>query len=173
MKIRKAKLSDMDRILKIYAYARQFMVETGNPNQWAAQGYPKRSLLEADIEKGNLYVMEEADGIRGVFAFVIGADPTYERIDGGQWLNDRTYGTIHRIAGDGTVKGLLRQCVDFGFTLIDNIRIDTHKDNKIMQHLIEKCGFTYCGIITGSDGNPRLAYQKSCPVIEEKAGAAL
>ncbi len=159
MNIRKAVEADLTRILDIYAYARQFMVETGNPNQWAVQGYPEKELLERDMENGNLYVMEEADGICGVFAFIIGADPTYERIDGGQWLNDRPYGTIHRIAGDGTVKGMMRQCVDFCFTLIDNIRIDTHEDNKIMQHLIKKCGFDYCGIIYSADGSPRLAYQ--------------
>lgn len=105
--------------------------------------------------------MEEADRICGVFAFIIGADPTYERIDGGQWLNDRPYGTIHRIAGDGTVSGLLEKSLDFCFGLIDTVRIDTHEDNKIMQHVIKKNGFDYCGIIYSADGSPRLAYLQS------------
>ena len=166
MKIRKANMEDMDRILEIYAYARRFMVKTGNPNQWAAQGYPKRGLLEADIENDWLYVMEDAGGIHGVFAFPIGEDPTYCRIDGG-WLNDNLYGTIHRIAGDGTVKGIFRQCLDFCARLIDEIRIDTHADNKVMQDAILKNGFAYCGIITGSDGNPRLAYLKSFKTVEK------
>lgn len=159
MNIRKAKLSDLDRILEIYAYARQFMVETGNPNQWAAQGYPKRALLEADIEKDWLYVMEDDSGIHGVFAFPLGEDPTYSRIEG-SWLNDNPYGTIHRIAGDGTVKGIFRQCLAFCSGLTDSIRIDTHADNRVMQSAILKNGFTYCGIITSSDGTPRLAYQR-------------
>ncbi len=159
MNIRKAAETDFIEILDIYAYARNFMSENGNPTQWAIWGYPEKELLEGDMKWGNLYVMEDGGSICGVFAFIIGADPTYDRIDGGQWLNDRAYGTIHRIAGNGTVKGLLQQCVDFGFTLIDNIRIDTHEDNKIMQHLIQKCGFTYCGIISSKDGSPRLAYQ--------------
>jgi hypothetical protein len=41
---------------------------------------------------------------------------------------------------------------------IDYIRIDTHHDNKVMQHLILKEGFEPCGIIYAIDGNPRIAY---------------
>ena len=41
-----------------------------------------------------------------------------------------------------------------------NIRIDTHHDNKIMQHNILKHGFTYCGIIYLLSGDKRLAYQR-------------
>ena len=37
---------------------------------------------------------------------------------------------------------------------------DTHRDNTIMQHLITKHGFTYCGIILLANGDERLAYQK-------------
>lgn len=64
MKIRKANLEDMNRILEIYAYARDFMVKRGNPKQWAEKGYPAQSLLAEDIEKGELYVMvtEEGEG---------------------------------------------------------------------------------------------------------------
>lgn len=166
MKIRKANLEDMNRILEIYAYARDFMVKRGNPKQWAEKGYPAQSLLAEDIEKGELYVMvtEESEGeepmnICGVFAYPVGQDPTYARIEDGAWLSDRPYGTIHRIAGDGTVRGLLRQAVDFGLTLTDCIRIDTHADNLVMQEAIKKCGFTYCGIIYAADGTPRYAYQ--------------
>ena len=41
-----------------------------------------------------------------------------------------------------------------------SLRADTHADNKIMQHLLEKNGFTRCGIIHVADGTPRIAYQK-------------
>lgn len=160
MDIRRAETGDLDRIMEIYAYARGFMAETGNPNQWIG-GYPQRELLETDIENNWLYVMEDDNGIHGVFAFPVREDPTYGHIDGG-WPNDNPYGTIHRIAGDGTVKGIFCQCLNFCADLIDEIRIDTHADNKVMQDAILKNGFIYCGIITGSDGNPRLAYQKSC-----------
>ena len=50
--------------------------------------------------------------------------------------------------------------MNFCFSHDANIRIDTHKDNRIMQHNIEKHGFTYCGIIYLANGDERLAYQK-------------
>ena len=77
MKIRTATILDLERILEIYAYARTFMAQTGNPTQWG-DGYPKKELLTKDIEQGQLYVMEEKNEIHGVFVFIIGADPTYE-----------------------------------------------------------------------------------------------
>ena len=44
-------------------------------------------------------------------------------------------------------------------TVWDERRIDTHRDNKIMQHNITKHSFTYCGIIYLLSGDERLAYQ--------------
>ena len=38
--------------------------------------------------------------------------------------------------------------------------VDTHADNKVMQHLLESEGFTRCGIIHVEDGTPRIAYQR-------------
>ncbi len=159
MNVRRAETGDLDRIMEIYAYARGFMAETGNPNQWTG-GYPQRELAEEDQRKGELYVMEVENRICGVFTFPIGPDPTYAVIKDGAWPEEETeYGTIHRIAGDGSVHGLLSCCVDFCFQLVDVIRIDTHEDNKIMQRQIEKMGFLYCGIIQSRDGSPRLAYE--------------
>ena len=51
--------------------------------------------------------------------------------------------------------------MEFCFSHDTNIRIDTHRDNKIMQHNILKHGFTYCGIIYLLSGDERLAYQKN------------
>ena len=34
MKIRKSTEQDIERMMEIYAYARKFMAENGNPNQW-------------------------------------------------------------------------------------------------------------------------------------------
>ena len=46
---------------------------------------------------------------------------------------------------------------------LPELRADTHADNKIMQHLLEKNGFTRCGVIHVADGSPRFAYQKLAP----------
>lgn len=158
--IRNAETADLPVIQAIYAHARQFMFKTGNPTQWT-DGYPSEALLRNDIENHNLYVVEEDGRICGVFAFIIGPDETYARIEQGMWLSEREYGTIHRVAGDGTVHGLLSRIVSYCEKTIPHLRIDTHQDNQIMQHAIRKCGFSRCGIIYVSDGSPRIAYEKA------------
>ena len=153
--IRKAQWADLPRIEEIYANARKFMAETGNPNQWG-NTTPVTSLLEDDIQKGDLYVLVHEDMIHGVFYFYIGIDPTYGVIEDGQWRSNTPYGTIHRIAGASG--GILAAAVAFGKKQINHIRIDTHDDNKIMQHAIAKQGFQRSGIIHLANGSPRIAY---------------
>lgn len=162
MSIRKSTTADLDDILHIYACAREQMKKNGNPTQWG-DIHPLPEIITQDIENGNSYVIDEAGKICGVFAFIYGDDPTYQIIDG-KWLNNKPYGAIHRIASNGSVKGILNQCLAFCEKQIDNIRIDTHEDNKIMQHLLSKNGYTRCGIISAAeDGTPRIAYQKCFP----------
>lgn len=156
--IRKARTEDLDALLEVYTAARQYMARSGNPTQWG-DGYPQRDLLEEDLRAGRLYAFEREGTIRGAFAFMIGDDPTYSVIENGRWLDGAPYGTIHRLAGDGTEKGLFAQCLAFCRGIIPNIRSDTHQDNRTMQHLLEKHGFTRCGIIHVADGSPRIAYQ--------------
>ena len=155
LKIRLAEQADLEKIVKIYEAARVFMRENGNPTQWK-DGYPQRSLLEADIARKNLYVAMDANEVCGVFLFVIGEDPTYSYIEGGTWRSDSTYGTIHRIAS--CTSGVFAAAVAFGRNQCSHIRVDTHADNKPMQHLAEKHGFSRRGIIYVSDGTPRIAY---------------
>lgn len=154
--VRKASKEDLERIEEIYAYARDFMASTGNPNQWGSTN-PPRHQLEQDILDESLFVITEGSNIHGVFYFFIGNDPTYEKIYDGTWRCDAPYGTIHRIAGDGS-GGILRTAVEFGKQQIDHLRIDTHEDNKIMQNAVVKQGFQRRGIIYISDGSPRIAY---------------
>lgn len=159
MNIRKASLKDVDKILAIYQYAREQMRLGGNPGQWGST-YPSLELIQNDISHGNCYVMDEEEEIHGGFAFILGDDPTYQRIEDGAWLNGDDYGTIHRIAGDGKRKGIFDYCTCFCEKKVSNIRIDTHERNLIMQHLLEKNGYQKCGRIYVADGSPRIAYQK-------------
>ena len=153
--VRKAELRDLERIEEIYKYARKFMEESGNPNQWGKTNPPTWQLLR-DLEAGDLYVISEDDGIHGVFYFHVGEDPTYTVIDGA-WHSDSPYGTIHRIAGDGS-GGILHTAVEFGKRYTGHLRIDTHEDNKVMQKAVAKQGFRRCGIIYLADGSSRIAY---------------
>lgn len=154
--IRKANLEDLPQILHIYACARRFMRENGNPNQWK-NNVPTEDTLRRDIAAGRLYAVDE-NGVHGAFALLAGVDPTYAQIDGA-WLSDTPYLTLHRVAGDGQVHGIMDKAVAFAKMQNPHLRIDTHKDNHVMQHLIMKNGFVYCGQIITEDGTPRLAYE--------------
>ena len=155
--IRKATLWDLPRIREIYEVARQFMRKNGNHSQWGKGDEPE-ALIEEDICQGNLYVLEEAD-IHAVFAFIIGEDPTYREIEEGNWKSEEPYAAVHRVASDGTVQGVLGHVMDYCSAQVPHIRIDTHTDNKVMQHVLEKYGFVSCGIVHVPDGSPRIAYE--------------
>ncbi len=159
--IRQSTLKDIPRIQEIFAAARRFMVETGNPDQWG-DDYPGEELLMEDIMSGDSYVCLQEGRIAGTFVLRSGEDPTYEVIDGA-WLNALPYGTIHRIASSGEVKGIMHTAMRFARQHYQNIRIDTYRDNIVMQNAVRKEGFTYCGIIRCWNGSERLAYQYSQP----------
>ncbi len=159
MQIRKTVREDLNEVMKIYADARQYMREHGNPNQWI-NGYPTIEMVLGDISDQSSYVCTESDVIVGVFRFTLGTDPTYIHIYEGSWLNERPYGVVHRIASANHKKGVASFCLEWCLTSCGNVRIDTHRDNYIMQNLLVKNGYTRCGIIYLEDGAERLAYQK-------------
>ncbi len=159
MTIRLTTYADLDALMAIFAHARAQMAADGNPTQWG-DGYPTREQLEEDIQRGVSYVMEHEGVPCATFVFIIGDDPTYAYIEDGQWLDDTLpYGTIHRIASNGQLRGIFRTVLDWCSAQCSNIRIDTHQANARMIHLIEHNQFTRCGIIYTRDNSPRMAYQ--------------
>ena len=53
--IRRAVPSDLPDILEIYAIARRFMAQAGNPDQWR-DVYPPEDLVQDDIRQGFCHV---------------------------------------------------------------------------------------------------------------------
>ena len=163
MHIRNSKLTDLPRIMQIYEYAREFMKKNGNPNQWGQSNWPPEDLILDDIKKEKSFVyVNDDDKVIGVFYYEYGKDiePTYENIYDGNWIGDNNYAVVHRIAGDGSEKGIGAFCINWAFEKSGHIRIDTHEDNVVMQNLLKKLGFEFCGIIHLKNGDKRLAYEK-------------
>ncbi len=158
--IRNATTSDHAELMRIYAAARAYMRENGNATQWQG-GYPHPELVSADIEAGNLYVLCTDDGrISACFGMFEGDDPTYAYIEG-EWGDNTPYVAVHRVASDGSERGVFRRVFEFVSANHDHIRIDTHADNKTMQKAVEACGFVHRGTIYVGDGSPRMAYEWS------------
>lgn len=160
MYIRPTELSELDTVMKIYERAQQFMVESGNPTQWE-KGHPSRDMIEKDISLGRSFVCLKDEKIECVFMYEEGEDPTYSYIEDGEWPNAFAYGVLHRIASAGNVKGIASFCLSWCYEKCKNLRADTHRDNKVMQRVLQKNGFKRCGIIYIADGSPRIAYQKT------------
>lgn len=160
MTIKRNTAQDIVTLMQIYREGREIMLSCGNVNQWR-QGYPTEEIILEDISKGQSYGIWDNDQLVGSFAFIKGKDPTYAYIENGAWLEDtKPYATIHRLASLKASKGIAEACFDWSWGQIQNLRVDTHRDNVIMRHCVEKAGFKYCGIIYLETGDSRLAYQK-------------
>ena len=145
--------------MKIMDVAREKMRNTGNARQWV-DGYPSRQVIEHDIEQGGGRVIVENGALVAYFAFLPSPEPTYATIDHGNWVDTGSpYMVVHRMGSKDGVKGIFNTALDYCFEHCNNIRLDTHHDNTVMQHLIERYGFKRCGIIHLASGAPRIAYQ--------------
>ncbi len=155
--IRLAEPGDLAAIMGVYHVAQELMIRTGNASQWG-RSYPSEELVLSDIQQGACHVItDEAGRVCAVFALFFGEEASYRIIDDGAWLNDAPYATVHRIASDGSGHGIFRTAIEFCKARVDNIRIDTHRDNTIMQSLIEGNGLVRCGIINVANGTERIA----------------
>lgn len=163
MFIRPAVIEDIPVLEGLYARARVYMREQGNHTQWG-ESYPLTAQMEdveEDISLGRSFVCVDGEEIAGVFMLTAGPDPTYACIEDGGWPDEEPYGVVHRITTGGTRNGVGEFCLRWCLQRYDNLRIDTHADNRPMRALLDKLGFVYCGIIHVEDGTPRRAYCKN------------
>ena len=115
MKIRLSIDRDASSILNIYAKARSFMAEHGNPNQWT-KGAPDGKSLQKDLLNQASFVVEEEGKMVGTFT-LYHDDPNYCEIQG-SWLNDEPYVVIHRITSMSTERVKWQVC----YTLASSAR---------------------------------------------------
>lgn len=172
MRIRRAEERDLPRILEIYAHARAFMAAHGNPNQWGPTNWPPEEVIRRSLLSGSYVCLNDAGRIVGTFYYAEGpdAEPLYKDITDGSWLDESPYGVIHRIATDHSEKGIGAFCLNWAYEQCPHQRIDTHGDNTVMQNLLKKLGYVYCGIIhVTQDNDPRLAFERTeTPLHTEK-----
>jgi len=146
--------------MSVIEEAKGIMRASGNMHQWD-DGYPSESVILSDISRSEGYVILDGKCIVAYFALLPSPEPTYNVIYDGSWIDDvKPYHVIHRIASTPESHGVFADIMAYAFSVDSNIRIDTHRDNTIMQHNIQRHGFRYCGIIHLLSGDERLAYQK-------------
>ncbi len=162
MLLRKATMDEAKLCYQCIEDAREYHNSMGFV-QWHP-GYPTLATIGDDIKASIGYVFEEENEIYGYCCIIIGNEPAYQVIDG-KWKTDRPYAVVHRMAFSRNARGkglsakaieLIKNfCIENG---IEAIRVDTQDENKVMQHILLREGFEYCGLIT-FDGGLKLAYE--------------
>lgn len=165
--LRKATHQDIPQLLSLFSEAKDYLKAQGI-DQWQTDGPDRLSIVE-DISKERTYVYEYNQHIVATAALWLEKDPSYDEIIDGQWLNlSEPYTAIHKVAVSPSMKGkslgysLLKELIQISKHLnYRSVRIDTHPDNKQMQHVIQKTGFQYCGIVyvTESSSGKRFGYE--------------
>lgn len=61
MNIRQTRQEDLAEVMAMYDYARRFMQEHGNGNQWI-NGYPSEELISNEIKASHSFVCENEQG---------------------------------------------------------------------------------------------------------------
>lgn len=142
--IRRAKISEIPDILTITKACAIKMQENGI-FQWN-EHYPTKEAFIQDIERDELFVIEENNTIQGTIVISTLMDEEYKPI---QWLTPNGNSTyIHRLSVDPELqgKGLAQQMMDFaesfskekGFV---SVRLDTFSQNKRNQRFYEQRGY--------------------------------
>lgn len=165
--MRKAETRDLDAVWQVITEARAKLKADGSP-QWQ-DGHPDRQQIEADLEQGVGCVLMVGQEVAGYAALVHSPEPTYQQIYHGAWNNDSApYMVIHRIAIRSKFRGqhlatlfmalLISNSVERG---VKNVRFDTFRLNRALQHLGTKFDFKKRGDIKAVDKiDPwRLAYE--------------
>lgn len=166
---RRAKESDLSKIMEIIEDARRFMRKF-DMDQWQ-NGYPNEDVFRHDIALGECYVAVCDSEIAGVMVVSIVPEVCYEKIVGQGWLTDKqTYMTIHRMAVSEKYRGtkIAKRMIDFAEKICKeqnrtSLRVDTHEKNLAMKSFLQKQGFVYCGIVDYKNtvgDTLRVAYEK-------------
>jgi Acetyltransferase (GNAT) family. len=131
--------------------------------QWHPD-YPTLNTILDDIAQGIGHVFIRDNEIIGYCCIIFGDEPAYQEIEGA-WKTNKPYAVVHRMAfsSEARGKGLSHEAFELIRNFcrsnhIDAIRADTQEETKSWQHLFNREGFAYCGLVQ-FDGGPKLAYE--------------
>ncbi len=163
--LRNTRAGEENIAMDIIDQAKIFLREQGI-DQWQT-GYPNLESILGDIEKENGYFIMEDERILGYICIDYAGEPAYRNLQG-KWISadDAPYVVVHRLAflkesrgkglADAVFRLVVEQAIERG---IHNFRVDTDADNKIMQHILQNNGLSYCGVIW-FDNSEKIAFEK-------------
>ena len=146
--IRPAKISEIPDILTI-THACAIKMQKNGIFQWN-EYYPSKEAFVKDIERGELFVIEEDNIVLGTIVISTLMDEEYKPI---KWLTPNGNNTyIHRLSvhPDHQGKGLAQKMMDYAETFSKengflSVRLDTFSQNKRNQRFYEQRGYQKLG----------------------------
>ena len=148
--IRPAKLTDIPNILSLTKACAADLCRKGI-YQWNEK-YPSREAFTADLDRGELWVLELKGQLIGCMALSKVMDSEYETVEWIGITGDNRY--VHRLAiyPDFQGRGYARQLMDHAEALARSegavsIRLDTFSQNKRNQRFYENRGYTRLGSV--------------------------
>lgn len=167
MIIRSSTKKDIPSIMQIIRDAQLHLADQ-DIDQWQ-DGYPNIDIIENDIFNNESFVVvNEFDMPIATTMFTTAPESTYMDIEG-KWSISPSliYGVIHRLAisakyrNQGIAKWVFQEFENRLIAKnINSMKVDTHRGNTGMQHMLTSIGYKYCGIIYLESGDERLGFEK-------------
>lgn len=152
--IRIGTIEDLAGILSVIHDAKELFLSQGQSQWQDKDGYPNEETFLNDLSKNIIFVSVDKDIVTGILVLSKQEEIVYENLVSGTWLNEEKYYVIHRVAvkkeyyHQGIAVALFQEAENYAlYDHIYNIRVDTHEENKRMEHLLSKLGYQKCGII--------------------------
>ncbi|WEG72706.1 GNAT family N-acetyltransferase [Vagococcus intermedius] len=160
-----ASQADIPELMRIFNQGTAYFKALGI-DQWQGS-YPEFTVLEQDITAKQCYVKKEEGMIVGTIVVSLLEETCYGGLKAGAWRYDEPYTVIHRLAinREHPTKGVSYELLAWAerVTKLANrqvIRVDTHADNKGMQHILTKVGYELVGEVMLDDGGQRVVLDK-------------
>ncbi len=164
---RQANAADIPAVWGIITDAKALMAAQGS-TQWN-DSYPLPATIEADVARGEAYVIETGGRLAAYGVVALGGEGAYDTLSGAWLVETCHYATIHRLAVAAECRGhgyastfidhALRLAVGRG---CPSMRADTAECNAVMSALLLRKGFVRCGKVCypGVARGERIAYEK-------------
>lgn len=165
MEFRLAKEIDREKIERIYEDGSLKLKSLGI-NQWQGNEKPNLNNFSNLNENNIIYVLEDKEIIVSTL-IIYDKDEDYENNLVGTWNSPKPYVALHRIAtlSGARKKGYGRKIIEFAENYarennFKSVRVDTHRENKSMQNLLNSMEYNYVGIVYLDGKRERFAYEK-------------
>ncbi|NDO47704.1 GNAT family N-acetyltransferase [Clostridium sp. MD294] len=161
--LKQANIEDIEIAMNMIDDGKKYLRQQGI-DQWQT-GYPDIEIVKEDIMCNRGYFVTDGVNELAYMCVDFEGEPAYKNIKG-QWKSNEDYAVIHRLVAskqkvgkglsDIIIQLVEKLCKQKG---INSIKVDTDNKNKIMQHVLQKNGFVYCGTVWFVDSD-KIAFEK-------------